>query len=110
MAESKPDPSIDIRVLLLLRFDWWLLNRTVTQSVYCKAMVGLAKESSPGNRSVRRKQPLYTAAQLRLALEGRSPQRISPPDHVMRPEFLRRVQELQIQTQLIYDIFFGDTT
>ena len=60
--------------------------------------------------TVRRRRPLYTAAQLKLTLEGRSARQLLALDMVMRPEFLRRVEELQIQTQLIYAIFFGEST
>ena len=55
--------------------------------------------------AVRRRRALYTAAQLRLALEGRSAGQVSALDSLMGPEFLRRVEELQIQTQLIYAHF-----
>jgi hypothetical protein len=72
--------------------------------------VELANRSSRSDRALRGKQFLYTAAQLKLALEGRSPRQIPALDSVIRPEFLRRVEELQIQTQLIYDVFFGEST
>ena len=64
---------------------------------------------SHSDPTVRRRRPLYTAAQLKLALEGRSARQLSSLDMVMRPEFLRRVEQLQIQTQLIYAIFFGES-
>ena len=60
--------------------------------------------------AVRRRRPLFTAAQLKLALEGRSAGQVSALDSLMGPEFLRRVEELQIQTQLIYAIFFGESS
>ena len=63
---------------------------------------------SRSDPTVRRRRALYTAAQLRLALEGRSAGQVSALDSVMGPDFLRRVEELQIQTQLIYTIFFGE--
>ena len=66
-------------------------------------------ELSRSGPAVRRRRALYTAAQLRLALEGRSAGQISALDSLMGPEFLRRVEELQIQTQLIYAIFFGES-
>ena len=66
-------------------------------------------ELSHSDSTVKGRRPLYTAAQLRLALEGRSAGQVSALDSLMGPEFLRRVEELQIQTQLIYDIFFGES-
>src|SRR5437667_3878990 len=47
--------------------------------------------SSGSDPNVRRRRPLYTAAQLKLALEGRSAGQVSALDSLMGPEFLRRV-------------------
>src|SRR6266581_285756 len=116
---SRPEPwgralvSFCIRVLLLSRFDKWLLNRTGTQSVAedvvelakprfylclscrfgdhaecrkgkCECECGSSAETASLStrdmgvkrskvvRASVRRRPLYTAGQLKLALEGRS--------------------------------------